>query len=138
MQDLSTGYPASTHRRPRRGPRGVIIAVVALAVLAAAAGAALVAAFVLPGSGPSAEVGDCVAQATKAEDLKTVECSDPLAAYKVVAVVDGTRGQAQASDETHPCARFKEATTSLWDGEPGEAGPQPADMGKIYCLAPSR
>jgi hypothetical protein len=119
--------------------RGVLIAIVALGVLAVAAVALLLATFVLPGSGPRAEVGDCVAQAAPTtEDVKTVDCADPLAAYKVVAVVDGTRVQAQASDETHPCAQFKEATTSLWSGEPGETGPQPTDPGKIYCLAPAK
>ena len=140
MQDLSTGYPASTnHRRRRRMSRGVLIAIVTLVVLAIAAVALLLATFVLPGSGPHADVGDCVAQAAPGtEDMKTVDCADPLAAYKVVAVIDGTRVQAQASDETHPCARFKEAMTSLWSGEAGEAGPQPTDAGKIYCLAPAK
>lgn len=139
MQDLSTGYPASTvHRRRRRMSRGVLIAVVVLAILAVGSAILLGATFLFGGSGPSAEVGDCVAQAPKAEDMKTVDCAGPQAAYKVVAVIDGTRGQAAANDETHPCARFADATTSLWTGAAGKTGPQPSDLGKIFCLAPAK
>lgn len=134
MHDLS--YPASTaHRRRRRMSRGVLMAIVALAALALASIMFLVATFVVGGSGPAAEVGDCVTQST---EIATVDCADPKAAYKVVAVIDGTRGQAQANDETHPCAKFEDAITSLWSGEPGDKGPQPTDPGTIFCLRPAK
>lgn len=87
-----------------------------------------------------AKVGDCVTEAPKAEDMKTIDCTDAKAAYKVLAVVDGTAGQAQAQDDSHPCARFADATTSLWMGDVarGATEPKPSDMGKILCLAPAK
>jgi hypothetical protein len=87
-----------------------------------------------------AKVGDCVTEAVKAEDMKTIDCADAKAAYKVVAVVDGTAGQAQADDETNPCARFADAVTSLWMGEVDRGASQPSanDTGKILCLASTK
>jgi hypothetical protein len=87
-----------------------------------------------------AKVGDCVTEAVKAEDMKTIGCTDAKAAYKVVAVVDGTAGQAQANDETHPCAKYADATTSLWMGEVDRGAKEPSanDKGKILCLAPTK
>ena len=87
-----------------------------------------------------AKVGDCVTEAVNAEDMKTIGCTDSKAAYKVVAVVDGTAGRAQADDESHPCARFADATTSLWMGEVSRGSSQPSagTMGKILCLAPTK
>jgi hypothetical protein len=137
VPDLSATYPPPTaYRRRRRLPRGILLTLVILAVLAVAA---VVISLVVRGpSSPDAQVGDCVAQPAKPTDLDTVDCSDPKAAYKVVAVIDGTRSQAQANDETHPCARFKDAITSLWSGETGEKGPQPTDPGTIFCLRPAK
>jgi len=136
VQDLSAYPPPTAYRRRKRLPRGILLAAVIVAVLAA--GAVVVSLFIGGGSGPDAQVGDCVAQPAKPGDLDTVDCSDPKAAYKIVAVIDGTRSQAQANDETHPCARFKDAITSQWSGEPGDKGPQPTDPGKIFCLRPAK
>jgi hypothetical protein len=86
-----------------------------------------------------AKVGDCITENADANNMKTVDCTDATAAYKVVAVVDGTAGQAQAEDATHPCAKFEAADTSLWIGKVNKTTNQPSasTMGKILCLAPT-
>ena len=136
MQDLSAYPPPTVYRRRKRLPRRIVVLAVVLVALAAAG--VVVALLLQHSSGPEAQVGDCVAQPAKPDDVDTVDCSDPKAAYKVVAVIDGTRGQAQANDESHPCAQFKDAITSLWSGEPGDKGPQPTDPGTIFCLRPAK
>jgi hypothetical protein len=87
-----------------------------------------------------AKVGDCITENADANDMKTVDCTDGKAAFKVVGVVDGTPAQAQAQDASHPCASFSTADTFLWMGDvpKGKSQPNPDTKGKILCLAPNK
>lgn len=139
MPNLPAADPvqASTSSR-RRLSKGAFIAITVSALVGGAA--LLVITLLIGRSAPVPEVGDCLPQSVTVGHMKTVDCADADAAYKVVAVIDGTAGQAQANDETHPCARFAGATTSLWSGEAGGDDSEPAatDKGKIFCLAPAK
>jgi hypothetical protein len=137
VPDLPAADPVQTSNPSRR--RRSKAAFIAILVSALGAGAALLAIALLIGrAAADAQVGDCLPQSVTADDMKTVDCADADAAYKVVAVIDGTAGQAQANDETHPCARFADATTSLWRGDGDHSQPAASDRGKILCLAPAK
>jgi hypothetical protein len=120
-----TGEMGPAPKQPSKG-RGVAKRIIgALAVFAIIAVGGIVWRY-LNGDPATANVGSCLIEA-KAEDMKTVDCTDSKAAYKVVGKIEGkTEAEFTASD--NPCTAYATAESALW----GEEG----SKGYILCLEP--
>ncbi|MEV0267671.1 hypothetical protein AB0H43_02750 [Hamadaea sp. NPDC050747] len=80
-------------------------------------------------------VGDCITDSADADNMKVVGCTEATAVWKVAGIVDGSYGDSQKQDETHPCMKFGDSWESaLWIGKVKGVTPKAADTGKIYCL----
>lgn len=77
----------------------------------------------------TAEIGDCLTGRT-ADSLRTVDCADPAAAYRVVGKVeDRTEAEFVASDVARLCAAQPTARNAYWEGKKG-------GKGYVLCLEP--
>jgi hypothetical protein len=121
-----TGETGAAPKQPSKG-RGVVKRIIgALAVLAIITVGGIAWKYI-NGDPATANVGSCLIEA-EAEDMKTVDCTDPKAAHKVVGKIDGkTEADFNASD--NPCSAYATAESALWGGEKGSKG-------YILCLEP--
>lgn len=116
MSTPPAGPPAP--RPPAAGPSRFLVPV-ALAVIVAS----VVGLFLISDS-PAAGVDDCIAQAGDG-GIEVVGCDEPAAAYRVVGVLEDTRG---AQSQPACAAAYPQTTASYFDGE---ATTLP---GRVLCL----
>ncbi|MEV1288983.1 hypothetical protein [Micromonospora sp. NPDC049679] len=120
------GAPAQEPKKPSvMGGIGkrVIGAVVAFAVIALGG----LAWKQLTGAPETAKAGDCMV-GQSADKLKTVECGDAKAEWKVSGKVDN-KSESEANDANAMCAAYPASEVAYWEGEKG-------GKGYVLCLEP--
>lgn len=77
----------------------------------------------------TARVGDCLA-GTTADSLRTIDCTNPAAAHKVVGrIEDKTESEAATNDVAQLCSVHPAARSAYWEGRKG-------GKGYVLCLEP--
>ncbi|MEV7229381.1 MULTISPECIES: hypothetical protein [Polymorphospora] len=81
----------------------------------------------LTGAPSTANVGDCMV-GQSADDLKTIDCGDATAEWKVVGKISD-KTEIEAKDVETVCAAHPTTQVNYWEGKPGAKG-------DVLCLEP--
>lgn len=135
MQDPApqAEHPAQAGESPDAKPapskaRGIVKRIVGALVVFAVISIGGVAWAYLTGAPETAKAGDCLS-GQSAEELKTVDCADATAEYKVVGKVENKTEAEFDTNAESICAAYPTFQTAYWEGKKNGSG-------YVLCLEP--
>jgi hypothetical protein len=107
--------------------KGIVKRVIGAVVVFAVIGLGGLAWKHLTGAPETAKAGECMV-GQSADTLKTVDCGDAKAEWKIAGKVDN-KSESEADDAAAMCAAHPTSEVAYWEGEKG-------GKGYVLCLAP--
>lgn len=111
---------------PEPSKQQIPVAMIRLVVVGVLIVVAVVAGIVGTTVAERAKVGDCLAH-SGSDDVKKVECTDPLAEYRVVSIYENIERPIGNVASMNKCFYADHTDSSFWEGRSG-------GKGRLLCL----